>query len=228
MNEKEESRTRLEVACFNPDSAIIAYRAGAHRLELCEDIFTGGVTPSDKTLDHIIANTGEIPRFVMIHKQGSKYHYTTRDLQWMIDRIGDLNSKNIDGYVFGALNDRNMPDTSKLEELLIAAEGRPCTFHRAFDGIEKKEEALEQLIGLGFKRVLTSGGPGNAMEHTATLAALNKQAAGRIIILPGGGVRSSNAAGIIAGTGVKEIHSSAILKGEMADEEEIKKLLAVI
>jgi copper homeostasis protein len=220
----EKQKVLLEIACFNPQSAITAYEAGADRIEICEDLFTGGITPSDKTIDHIINNTGAMQRFVMIHKQGSKYQYTTRDFQWMLDRIGDLNFKDVHGYVFGAVNEKNMPDIPKLAELIIAAEGKPCTFHRAFDSMENKEEALEQLIKLGFHRVLTSGGDGNAVHNIAQLAALNKQAAGRIIILAGGGVRSANAAEIISKTGVKEIHSSAILRGESADAGEIRKL----
>lgn len=218
----------LEIACFNADSAIIAHRAGAHRIEICEDMFVGGRTPSDKVIDHIIASTPGIQRFVMIHKLGSSYVYTKRDFQWMIDRIGDINEKDIHGYVFGAVTEKNELDAEKLEELIIAAEGKPCTFHRAFDSLTDKSAALEQLVTLGFKRVLTAGGDGNAIHNVETLAALNRQAAGRITLLAGGGVRSHNAAEIIAKTGVTEIHSSAILRGDVADEGEIKKLLEAV
>ncbi len=222
------SNVILEIACFSPESAVIASKAGAHRIEICEDIFIGGKTPSDKVIDEIISKTGSIKRFVMIHKLGSNYNYTKRDFEWMIDRMGDINEKDVHGFVFGAVTDRNEPDLDKLKELVVAAENKPCTFHRAFDSIANKSEALEQLITLGFKRVLTAGGDGNAIHNIESLAALNKQAAGRITIVAAGGVRSHNVAEIIAKTGVKEVHSSAILRGDVADQGEIKKMLEAI
>jgi copper homeostasis protein len=211
----------LEIACFNEASARIAFENGADRIELCEDLFCGGKTPTDKTIDNIIRVTGNVHRMVMIHKLGSSYCYTRRDFQWMLDRIGDLNEKEIHGYVFGAVTENNELDIEKLEELVIAAEGKPCTFHRAFDSLEKKPAAMERLIELGFKRILTSGGVGRAIDYAATLAELQRLAAGRIQILAGGGVRSQHAGELIRLTCVHEIHSSAILKGEVADANEI-------
>ena len=219
------AKVLVEIACFNEESAIKAFLNGAQRIEICEDVFIGGKTPSDSVIESIIAHTGDIGRMVMIHKLGSSYQYTKRDFQWMLDRIGDLNDKDVHGYVFGAVNEKNHLDTEKLKELVTAAEGKDCTFHRAFDSIENKSEALEQLIELGFKRVLTSGGVGRAIDNTETIAKLNKQANGRIIILAGGGVRSSHARELIYKTGVIEIHSSAIMKNDVADEDEVRSLV---
>ena len=215
----------MEIACFNEESAIKAFLNGAHRIEICEDVFIGGKTPSDLIIESIIEHTGDINRMVMIHKLGSSYQYTKRDFQWMLDKIGDLNVKDVHGYVFGAVNEKNQLDIEKLKELVTAAEGKDCTFHRAFDSIDNKFEALEQLIELGFKRVLTSGGEGRAIDNIETIARLNKQANGRINILAGGGVRSSHARELINKTGVIEIHSSAMIKNEVADEEEIRRLV---
>ena len=219
---------RLEIACFSYEAAVIAAKAGAHRIELCEDMLVGGITPPTKTLERIVANTGNVQRFMMIHKLGSSYHYTKRDFTWMMDKIDELHSISIDGFVFGPLDEKNMPDEQRCRELITAAEKKPCTFHRAFDKIENKSEALEILIACGFNRILTSCGEGNAIDFLTELAALNKQAAGRIIILPGGGVRSSNAKQIIDAMGATEIHSSAIVRGSWPDESEIKKLLNII
>lgn len=223
---------KLEIACFSYEAAAIAIKAGANRLELCEDIFVGGVTPSGLTLEKIMLEVKDIPVFVMIHKMGNRYQYTKRELEWMIDKIGDLGSKysQIEGYVFGAITDKNKLDIPKLKELIIAAEKKSCTFHRAFDLIENKPEALEQLIDLGFKRILTSGGRGNAIDNIKTLKELIIQAKGRIKILIGGGVRSSNIKKIIESVSenIDEIHSSAIIKGSNPDTEEIKKLLSAI
>ena len=219
------SKIVVEIACFNEESAIKAFLNGAHRIEICEDVFIGGKTPSDLIIESIIEHTGDINRMVMIHKLGSSYQYTKRDFQWMLDKIGDLNVKDVHGYVFGAVNEKNQLDIEKLKELVTAAEGKDCTFHRAFDSIDNKFEALEQLIELGFKRVLTSGGEGRAIDNIETIARLNKQANGRINILAGGGVRSSHARELINKTGVIEIHSSAMIKNEVADEEEIRRLV---
>jgi copper homeostasis protein len=222
------SKPLLEIACFSEESAIKAFLCGVDRIEICEDIFIGGKTPSDRVIDSIIQHTGDIKRMVMIHKLGSNYNYTKRDFMWMMDRIGDINEKEVHGFVFGAVTDKNELDTEKLNELITSAEGKECTFHRAFDSVVNKTEALEQLIELGFKRVLTAGGDGNAIHNLDTLAALNKQAAGRIIILPGGGIRSHNVAQLLEKTGVSEIHTSAVTKGDIADEAEISRIKSAI
>jgi copper homeostasis protein len=83
------------------------------------------------------------------------------------------------------------------------------TFHRAFDMCRDPRKALEELVALGVDRVLTSGQEATCIEGLELIAELQQRAAGRIIILPGGGLTMRNVRKVIAATGVTEIHLSA-------------------
>lgn len=111
------------------------------------------------------------------------------------------------GIVIGALNANARIDIATTRELVRASKGLPVTFHRAFDYVSNLAEALDQLIEAGVTRVLTSGGANTALEGAPRIAALMKQADGRIRIIAGGGVRESNVREIIALTGVDEVHA---------------------
>ena len=103
----------------------------------------------------------------------------------------------------------------------VTAGARPVsvTFHRAFDVCRRPFEALEQIIGLGCDRLLTSGQGATVLEGSDLLRELRHRAAGRLIILPGGGVTPENAARILSLTGCTEIHASAseAVGGQVAD-----------
>ena len=88
------------------------------------------------------------------------------------------------------------------------------TFHRAFDMCADQYQALEDIIGLGFERILTSGGKTTAMEGSPAIAHLVEKAAGRIVIMPGSGINETNVTDLVRFTGVVEVHSSAKSKVE--------------
>jgi len=111
-----------------------------------------------------------------------------------------------------AANDGHFfPDLTRIGEPLSPNSARrvSLTFHRAFDRCRRPFEALEQIIGLGFDRILTSGQAPTAIEGADMLRELRKRAAGRIGILPGAGVTPHNAARLLTLTGCTEIHASA-------------------
>ena len=83
------------------------------------------------------------------------------------------------------------------------------TFHRAFEMCRDAKKGLEDLVALGVDRVLTSGQDDSCLEGMELIAALERQAGGRIIVMPGGGITPRNVSRIVAGTGVKEVHLSA-------------------
>ena len=113
------------------------------------------------------------------------------------------------------------------QQLVELAYPLPCTFHRAFDHTENLFESIEDIIDCGFNRILCSGGKGNAIDNVEVLKKLNEAAIGRITIMPGGGVRSSNIEKLVE-TGCTEFHSSGILKGEIANENEVAILKSLI
>jgi copper homeostasis protein len=113
------------------------------------------------------------------------------------------------------------------QQLVKLAYPLPCTFHRAFDHTENIFESLEDIIDCGFTRILCSGGQGNAIDNIETLKKLNEAAKDRITIMPGGGVRSTNIEKLLE-TGCTEFHSSGILSGEVANENEVAILKSLI
>jgi copper homeostasis protein len=202
----------LEIAVFNTASARIADQAGADRIELCSDLSAGGLTPS---VDAIIQAKQELncPFFVMIRPKAGGFVYTPTEVAKMKEDLLLAKEHGVSGFVFGILKEDGTVDEAANKALVALAHPLPCTFHRAFDAITDKPAALEALIACGFQRVLTSGGVGNAIDYCDVLQQLIIQANGRIIIMPGGGVRSNNISKIMEKIDASEYHSAAITDG---------------
>ncbi len=126
----------------------------------------------------------------------------------MLDDLEQFRKAGAAGLVFGALTPEGSLDLPGMKTLMAAADPLPVTFHRAFDVCLEPFQVLEQLVALGVTRLLTSGQQPDALTGAPLLKTLNEQAAGRIIIMAGGGIRASNAAQIVQETGVRELHFS--------------------
>lgn len=213
----------LEVACFNIKSALNAAAGGAARIELCSDRDSGGITPWLSSVGTVKQNC-KLPIFVMIRPRGGNFVYSQAEFEQMKSDIVSL--KDIaDGFVFGTLDRYNEVDMVRNSQLVALASGLPCTFHRAFDDTLDKYKALECCISCGFKAILTSGGAVDAVAGVDALRGLIEKAMGRIAIMPGGGVRSSNIQMLRLETKSGWFHSSAILDdGQDADVDEIRSL----
>ena len=218
----------LEIACFNLESALIAQRAGADRIELCEDYASGGVTPSMETITQARKQIA-VPMFVMIRPRGGNFVYNKAEIDVMKEAIVFCKKAGIDGVVFGILDAQNKIDSSLCKELVKLAQPMKTTFHRAFDEPKEPLQALEDIIACGFDRILTSGGGQTALEGADVISSLIEKAKDRIIIVPGGGVRSHNIEEIKARIITKEFHSAALDKATMlAEENEIRKLKSAL
>ncbi len=114
-----------------------------------------------------------------------------------------------DGLVFGCLTPEGQVDMDAMKLLMDAAGDTPVTFHRAFDHSADPMKALEDIISLGCARILTSGCRPTALEGAQLLAELVEKADGRIIIMPGCGVKENNIAEIARLSGAREFHFSA-------------------
>lgn len=216
----------LEIACFNPESAVIAQKNGANRVELCDEMIEGGTSPS---MEAIIATRKEltIDLNVMIRPRGGDFVYSDAEYEQMKQEIKAYKKLNVDGFVFGILNKDNSINVVRNKELVALAKPLPCTFHRAFDVVTDVYNSLETVIDCGFKTILTSGQEPNVVEGISVLEELAKKAGNRIVIMPGGGVRSSNVAMLKEKMNTTYYHSSAITDGtETADGKEVKALVA--
>lgn len=214
---------KLEIACFNYESALIAQQGGADRIELCDNFKEGGTTP-DYTIVAKARNEIKIDLFIMIRPRGGNFVYTNEEFDQMKKDILHFKNLNVDGFVFGILNEDNSINIQQNKELIQLASPLPCSFHRAFDKINDQKTALEIVINCGFKTILTSGFTSSAIDGMDNLEQLVKQAGNKISIMPGGGVRSSNIAQIKNKTQAHYYHSSAIIQDDIADMNEVKKL----
>ena len=221
---------KIEIACFNLDSAIIAQNTGADRVELCADMLVGGTTPTIEIIKQAREHLN-IDLYIMIRPRGGNFVYSDSEFEQMKSEIEAIKKLGVNGFVFGILKDDNTINIEQNLELVELAKSFPCTFHRAFDEILDYEKALENVISCGFSTLLTSGTFPNVMEGKYVLKQLVIQANNRIEIMPGGGLRSTNVLELNEMVNTNWYHSSAITDGsEIASPEEIvqlkKKLLS--
>jgi copper homeostasis protein len=144
----------------------------------------------------------------MLRPRAGDFVYTRDELDAMERELAWIRASGARGVVLGALTSGGAIDVASTTRLVAGARPLAVTFHRAFDETRDLGLALDTLIELGIERVLTSGGAASAWEGRETLRALVRRAAGRIVVMPGGGVRSPNAAQILDDTGAIELHSS--------------------
>lgn len=213
--------SRIEIACFNPESAIIAFENGADRIELCDGLSEGGTTPNVETTKELRQKI-DIPIFVMIRPRGGDFTYSDAEFEQMKTDLIALKSLHVDGFVFGILNEDGEVDLERNKALVELASPLPCTFHRAFDRAKGLENSLEKVIECGFTTILTSGQKPNVSEGKENLKKLVELSNGRMEILVGGGLRSSNIEEIKVFTKAGYFHSSAITDGgSFANPDEV-------
>lgn len=219
---------KLEIACFNLESALIAQENGTDRVELCAEMNLGGITPSFELIKEARKHLS-IDLFVMIRARGGNFVYSEEEFELMKNQILEIKKLNIHGFVFGILNSDNTINKDRNKELVELAKPFPCTFHRAFDAVVNPFEALEELIECGFQTILTSGNASNVNEGINQLELLVQKANNRIHIMPGGSLRTSNIDEIKKKTKANFFHTSAITDAtEIANPIEIQKLKAIL
>lgn len=202
------ARRLLEVAANSVASALAAQAGGADRVELCTGLELGGLTPSMAQIAQVRERLS-IPLYVLIRPRAGDFLYNDDELDVMHHDIETCLSLGCDGVVFGVLDADARVDVARCKPLLSAAGGMGVTFHRAFDMTRDLPRALEDVVALGAERVLTSGGAISAIAGADTIRKLIEQATGRIVVMPGAGVRAANIAALAQATGASEIHASA-------------------
>ena len=198
-----------EICIDSVDGAIAAEQAGANRVELCANLLEGGTTPSLGLMETTIART-KLPVQVMIRPRGGDFLYSEIEAEMMLRDIAAAKSARAGGVVFGCLTADGKIDAKLTEKLIAAARPLSVTFHRAFDVSRDPMDSLQTLIGLGVDRLLTSGQEPSVLEGAPLIKRLIELAAGRLIVMPGGGITARNVARIIRETGANEIHFAAL------------------
>ena len=199
----------LEVCAASMQSVAAAAEGGARRIELCSALSLDGLTPSMGMIRIVKERFPQLTLHVLVRPREGNFVYNDVELATMQSDIIECRKAGADSIVVGALTPEGDIDLAAMQRLMEAADTLPVTFHRAFDVCRHPEEALEQVIALGCRRILTSGHQPTAEQGIPLLHRLNQQADGRIILMPGGGVNATNAPLILQQTGCQEIHASA-------------------
>jgi copper homeostasis protein len=195
----------VEACVDSVASAMAAERGGAGRVELCDALFDGGTTPSAGMIAAVKARVA-IPVFVIIRPRGGGFVYSEDEVDVMLRDIAEAKRLGVDGIVVGPMTEQADPHVVQTRKLIDAAGNLPVTFHRAFDLARNQTAALETLVSLGVRRVLTSGGAPTALAGVDMLHELVRQAANRVTILAGGGIDERNVHDVVERGGVAEVH----------------------
>ena len=198
---------QLEVCANGVNSALVAQEGGAYRVELCDNLLEGGTTPSYGQIA-LARKMLDIKLYPIIRPRGGDFVYS--DLEFEVMKADVINCKALgcDGVVFGILTTNGAVDVERCEILLELAHPLPATFHRAFDDASDLFQAMEDLIFLGFERILTSGAEPTAMAGVQVLKRLIEAAGERIEVMPGAGVTPDNVASLVKLTGARAVHGS--------------------
>lgn len=198
-------RPLIEICLEDVKSVLAAQEGGADRVELCSDLFEGGLTPSLGTV-LTAKKLAKIPINCMIRPRGGDFCYSDLEFQAMKEDILAFKQADVNGIVFGILTPEGDVDMERSREVIMLARPLSVTFHRAFDMTRDPYKALEDLIELGVDRVLTSGQEASVPEGADLLADLVKKADGRIIVMPGCGISERNFPKIHAKINASEYH----------------------
>ncbi|RYF84534.1 MAG: copper homeostasis protein CutC [Chitinophagaceae bacterium] len=234
----------LEVCAFTLQSCIIAERAGAIRVELCDNPLEGGTTPSYGTIKATREKVG-IKLYPIIRPRSGNYLYDEDEFEIIRKDIAACKEIGCDGISIGVGTINAEIDVDRMKRIVEWAYPMGVTCNRVFDGTPDPFKALEELISCGCERLLTSGQKTAAPDAANLLAQLVKQAGDRIIIMPGAGIKSANIAPLKALCGAKEYHASArkVVPNPLtyinrqvsdyghvyiADENEVKKMVALL
>ncbi len=198
----------IEISAYSIEWAVAAAKAGASRIELCDNISEGGTSPGYGMIKQCLQKV-KIPVMVLIRPRGGNFYYSDSEFESMKDDISMVKEAGAKGVVFGIMDKNGNVDMLRNQELLDIARPMEVCFHRAFDLTIDPEKSLNELIEIGFDRVLTSGQKSKAEEGLELITRLIEISKGKIIIMPGAGINSFNIGIIAKKTGAREFHLSA-------------------
>ena len=197
-------------------SALGAVRGGAGRIELCEALVEGGLTPSLGKIEGVVGACREsgTPVHVLVRPRGGDFCYSAAEFGVMLRDIGVVGAAGCAGVVVGVLLPDGRVDEARMRELITAArsQGLLVTLHRAVDASRDVVEAALAGARLGVDFLLTSGGAASAEEGAEAIAAMGaalRGAAAPPTLIAAAGVTASNVAAIMQRAGVRQVHGTA-------------------
>jgi len=215
-------KKKLEICVFNIKDCIKASKHKIDRIEFCKNRKEEGISPEKKEIAEAIKLHPNI--YPMIRPRKGNFVYNSQEFFEMIDLITFCRKLGCKGVVFGVLNKKNEIDVEKCKILLDKSGNMSTTFHKAFDETIDVFKTIDELIKLGFDRVLTSGKAKTALKGIKLIDKLAKKTQNKISVMPGGGIRSDNINTFLDNKYLNDFHSSSIINN-CFNETEIKKLI---
>lgn len=194
----------IEVCVDSIESALRAQEGGADRIELCDNLFEGGTTPSAGAIA-VARERLRIKLHVIVRPRGGDFCYSDAEMESMRRDVDAARQLGADGVVIGLLTPEGEVDSPRTRELMERARPLSVTFHRAFDVARDPYAALEALLLLGVDRLLTTGQEPGIVEGLELVSELTRRAGDRLIVMPGG-VNERNVARVLAATSARELH----------------------
>jgi copper homeostasis protein len=198
----------LEVCVGSAADVDAAIAAGADRVELCAALELGGLTPSIGLIEVVVARC-PLPVIALLRPRAGGFAYDMAEFDTMLADMKRSIEAGVAGFAFGVLDQRGGVDAVRAREIVDRAAPLETVFHRAFDFIADQPAAIDKLIEVGCTRVLTSGGKPTAREGIQSIRRLIDHSAGRLQILPAGGIQAGHVLEIVRGTGCTQIHVGA-------------------
>jgi copper homeostasis protein len=197
----------FELCVETLQAAQAAELGGADRIELCDRLDIGGVTPGEKLISTTIQELS-IPVHVLIRPRGGDFVHSAAEFEQMKRQVHRIKQLGAAGVALGVLLADGRVDEVRSRELVELARPMMVTFHRAFDRTPDMSEALEAVISAGADCLLTSGGAPNVLAGVKQLKTLVIQAGERIQIMAGGGLKLASMAEVLEQTGLRCLHGS--------------------
>lgn len=199
-------KVQIEICCGSALDALEAQKAGADRVELCSALTLGGLTPSLGQVE--VAKAAGVRVMAMVRPRESGFCYSDVEFETMLRDAKTFVEAGADGVVFGFLKADGTVDEARCRAMVDVIGAGEKVFHRAIDVTPDWRQAMDVLMGLGCTRILTSGQRATVPQGAETVRQMRLYAAGRIQILPGGGVRMGNALEVLERTGCDQLHFS--------------------
>lgn len=201
---------KLELCAGSLEAIQLAKELKFDRIELCQNLEQGGMTPSPGFIDYAIALGVET--HVLIRPRPGGFQYNRDEVEIMLRDILECASMGVKGVVVGALNEFGTIDENAIGLMVEKAGNMDVTFHRAFDDTYNFEKSIDTLIQLGVKRVLSSGLGSSVELGMENLKAMKAYAGDRLEIMCGGGINASNVQKIVQEVRPDAIHFSGTRK----------------
>lgn len=199
----------IEICCGSYYDAKQAYLGGAKRVELNSALHLGGLTPSIGSLE-LVKSEFDIKVIAMLRPRGAGFNYIEEDFKVMLKDCELLLKSGADGIAFGCLDSYCNIDVDQTKQIfdIIKKYDKEAVFHRAFDCVNDPYVGIEELIGIGIDRILTSGQKQKAADGIELIKDLSNKFGDKIEILAGSGINSLNAKHIMDTANINQIHSS--------------------